>query len=194
MKHDAIVGGHRDRRARADPRRADPGRRRVEMEAKKAAGYFAEGGGRELRMFAAGALVATGDPLRADADGLAPLDAERSRAASRSGRGNPLVGLEGRAGLLRRLGEAVAQAARSVRPTTAGRRALVDHLAAAERGRAAGRGDPRACSTGWRRSGPAWHRARRRRLGDVGRTRRGPAIATTGWCRSTSCRSGSPTR
>ncbi len=42
MKYDALVrAGHRDRRAGADPRRADPADARVEMDAKKAAGYFA---------------------------------------------------------------------------------------------------------------------------------------------------------
>ena len=44
MKYDAIVRrGHHGRRARADPRRADPADARVEMDAKIAAGYFTDG-------------------------------------------------------------------------------------------------------------------------------------------------------
>ena len=44
MKYDALVEpGHRDRRARADPRRAGAAGRQVEMEAKKAAGYLHAG-------------------------------------------------------------------------------------------------------------------------------------------------------
>jgi hypothetical protein len=41
MKYDALAaGGHRDWRAGADPRRFDPADASVEMEAKKAAGYY----------------------------------------------------------------------------------------------------------------------------------------------------------
>jgi len=47
-------------------------------------------------------------PLRADAAGLRALSPERLAQAFQVGPGNPLVGLEGRAALLRRLGEALA--------------------------------------------------------------------------------------
>ncbi|HXA39475.1 MAG TPA: DUF1688 family protein [Phenylobacterium sp.] len=59
-----------------------------------------------FRMFEAGALSANpSDPLRAD--GLAAIDAAALAKAFQASPGNPLVGLEGRAALLRRLGEAV---------------------------------------------------------------------------------------
>jgi hypothetical protein len=59
-----------------------------------------------FRMFEAGAMSADpGDPLRAD--GLAKIDAEALAKAFQVSGDNPLVGLEGRAALLRRLGEAV---------------------------------------------------------------------------------------
>lgn len=47
-------------------------------------------------------------PLRVDAAGLSAVTADRLAAAFQVGGGNPLVGLEGRAALLRRLGEALA--------------------------------------------------------------------------------------
>jgi Protein of unknown function (DUF1688) len=59
-----------------------------------------------LRLFESGALSADrDDPLRAD--GLARIDAEVLAKAFQASSDNPLVGLEGRAALLRRLGEAV---------------------------------------------------------------------------------------
>ncbi|HEY8004237.1 MAG TPA: DUF1688 family protein [Phenylobacterium sp.] len=59
-----------------------------------------------LRMFEAGAMSADpADPLRAD--GLARIDAAALAKAFQVSADNPLVGLEGRAALLRRLGEAV---------------------------------------------------------------------------------------
>jgi hypothetical protein len=48
------------------------------------------------------------DPLRADATGLAGLDADRLAEAFQVGPSNPLVGLEGRVQVLHRLGEALA--------------------------------------------------------------------------------------
>ena len=48
-------------------------------------------------------------PLRVDAAGLAALRTDRLGAAFQVGEGNPLVGLEGRAALLRRLGEVLAR-------------------------------------------------------------------------------------
>ena len=59
-----------------------------------------------LRMFESGAMSADpGDPLRAD--GLPRVDASGLAGAFQVSVENPLVGLEGRAALLRRLGEAV---------------------------------------------------------------------------------------
>ena len=59
-----------------------------------------------LRLFESGALSADPrDPLRAD--GLGRVDAAVLAQAFQVSDGNPLVGLEGRAALLRRLGEAV---------------------------------------------------------------------------------------
>jgi hypothetical protein len=59
-----------------------------------------------FRMFESGALSADpGDPLRAD--GLAKVDAAVLARAFQVSEANPLVGLEGRAALLRKLGEAV---------------------------------------------------------------------------------------
>ncbi|WP_445167974.1 URC4/urg3 family protein [Mycolicibacterium sp. Dal123E01] len=51
-----------------------------------------------------------GDPLRADAAGLAGLSAQRLGAAFQAGAGNPLIGLDGRVSILRRLGVALAAA------------------------------------------------------------------------------------
>jgi hypothetical protein len=60
-----------------------------------------------LRLFEAGAFSADPvDPLRADAGVLARFDARALAAAFQVSKANPLVGLEGRAALLRRLGEA----------------------------------------------------------------------------------------
>lgn len=59
-----------------------------------------------FRMFESGAMSADpDDPLRAD--GLAKVDAAALAAAFQVSADNPLVGLDGRAALLRRLGEAV---------------------------------------------------------------------------------------
>ncbi len=61
-----------------------------------------------LRMFEAGAFSAdAGDPLRADGARLAQVTAEEIARGFQVSSDNPLVGLEGRAALLRRLGEAV---------------------------------------------------------------------------------------
>jgi hypothetical protein len=71
-----------------------------------------------------------GDRLRADASKLKELEAETLIAGFKAGPGNPLAGLDGRAGLLRRLGSAV-MAAPSVFAGTDGPRpgGLFDHLA-----------------------------------------------------------------
>jgi hypothetical protein len=90
-----------------------------------------------LRMVAAGAFAADGGSPRADAARLATITADDIAAGFQVGPGNPLVGLEGRAALLARLGQATAAApavfgaADTPRPG-----GLFDHLAAkAEDGR-----------------------------------------------------------
>ncbi|HEY3694663.1 DUF1688 family protein [Phenylobacterium sp.] len=63
-----------------------------------------------LRLFEAGLLSAdAADPLRADASALEALEAATLARAFQAGEANPLVGLEGRAALLRRLGARAAQ-------------------------------------------------------------------------------------
>jgi hypothetical protein len=62
-----------------------------------------------LRLFEAGVLSnETNDSLRADAEALMALTPERLSEAFQAGPENPLVGLEQRAGLLQKLGRAVA--------------------------------------------------------------------------------------
>ena len=62
-----------------------------------------------LALFAAGLLSdLPGQPLRSDAAALNRLTADQVAAVFQVHENNPLVGLEGRAGLLRRLGEVVA--------------------------------------------------------------------------------------
>ncbi|MFO1317524.1 MAG: URC4/urg3 family protein [Burkholderiales bacterium] len=64
-----------------------------------------------FRAFLQGAFsAAAGDPLRVDARALAAMDAGRVAGLFQAGPGNPLVGLEGRAALLRRLAEALTRA------------------------------------------------------------------------------------
>ncbi|MBR0565125.1 URC4/urg3 family protein [Azoarcus sp. L1K30] len=61
-----------------------------------------------IELFAAGLLSdAPGRPLRSDAAALSRLTADRLATAFQESEDNPLVGLEGRAGLLRRLGEVI---------------------------------------------------------------------------------------
>lgn len=61
-----------------------------------------------LRAFEAGRFSSdAGDPLRVDARALAAIDAAALAEAFQCGDANPLVGLEGRAQLLRRLGAAL---------------------------------------------------------------------------------------
>lgn len=63
------------------------------------------------------------DPLRADADGLRALDAAALAAAFQVDGQNPLVGLEGRAALLRRLGQLAGRPAQLFDDVTGGRAA-----------------------------------------------------------------------
>lgn len=70
-----------------------------------------------LRAFEAGLFSSDARcPLRADAAGLARLDARALAAAFQVSASNPLVGLDGRVALLRRLGEAVAAQPRAFGP------------------------------------------------------------------------------
>jgi hypothetical protein len=89
-----------------------------------------------LAMFENGAFSSNpGDPLRADAQALTALPIERMRDGFQASDANPLSGLEGRAALLRRLGQVVGE-----RPELFGRHdsprpgGLFDHLARAEAG------------------------------------------------------------
>jgi hypothetical protein len=62
-----------------------------------------------LEMFVRGTFSSNPDePLRADADALQRLSAETLRAGFQASDDNPLVGIEGRAALLRSLGNAIA--------------------------------------------------------------------------------------
>ena len=85
-----------------------------------------------LDMFARGVFSSQAkDPLRADAAALARIDAEILRSNFQVARDNPLVGLEGRAALLRALGELLAARpdvfARNDTPRPGG---FFDHLTA----------------------------------------------------------------
>ena len=88
-----------------------------------------------FRGFLAGAFSSrAGEPLRADAGALRHIDAAALRALFQSGPNNPMVGLEGRAGLLSRLGAALSDeagrdAARGV-PTEARPALMFDRLTA----------------------------------------------------------------
>jgi hypothetical protein len=87
-------------------------------------------------MFAAGTLSRTpGAPMRADAAALQALDRGVFSRHFQASDANPLAGLEGRAGLLRRLGAAVAdQPEVFARADTARPGGLFDHLAALAQG------------------------------------------------------------
>lgn len=89
-----------------------------------------------LAMFAAGAFAHDGRSLRADADKLATITEAALAEGFQVGPTNPLVGLAGRAALLRRLGETVAARpeifALADTPRPGG---LFDHLAARARNR-----------------------------------------------------------
>jgi hypothetical protein len=118
-----------------------------------------------LRLFESGALSSDpAEPRRADA--LARVDAELLAEAFQAGEGNPLVGLEGRAALIRRLGEIVGRPGR-----------LYDLMAAtAKRGKIAA---PTILQVLLNELGPVWEG--RMSLGGValGDTWRHPAIRRT---------------
>ena len=60
-----------------------------------------------FRAFMRGAFSAQDDPLRVDASALAAMDAVTLASLFQAGTANPLLGLDGRAALLRRLGSAL---------------------------------------------------------------------------------------
>ncbi len=109
-----------------------------------------------LDMFAAGLFSARpGEPLRADADALARLSVADLQKGFQVDDGHPLVGLEGRVALLRRLGEQVAAAphvfARADAPRPGG---LFDDLVA--QGDRAAIAAPAILTTLLRELGPIW--------------------------------------
>lgn len=132
-----------------------------------------------LDMFARGAFSSnTSDPLRVDAAALAQLTAEKLAAGYQVSADNPLVGLDGRASLLRALGALVAQSpgvfARNDTPRPGG---LFDHLAALAENRALAA--PEILSELLHELGPIW--PSRLTLGGVplGDCWRHPALVTS---------------
>jgi hypothetical protein len=91
-----------------------------------------------LDMFAKGAFSSSSrDPFRVEADSLAEFSASALEQGFQASAGNPLVGLEGRADLLRRLGRLVSSRkeifGKNDTPRPGG---LFDHLAARAKGNA----------------------------------------------------------
>jgi len=131
-----------------------------------------------LDMFAAGAFSSDRRrPLRVDAAALQAMSGETLRRHFQVDAGNPLLGVEGRVDLLRRLGATVA-----ARPEIFGRcdtarpGGLFDHLTAGAGGRSVGA--PAVLSAVLRHLGPVW--PSRLDLGGVplGDCWRHPALAT----------------
>jgi hypothetical protein len=132
-----------------------------------------------LAMFAGGAFSASpGEPLRADAKGLAQLPDQVVRSGLQISDNNPLAGLEGRADLLRRLGALVAAKPDVFgRNDTPGPGGFFDHLAALAAGGKIPA--PTILSELLHHFGPIW--PSRLSLGGVplGDCRRHPALKTT---------------
>lgn len=131
-----------------------------------------------LAMFAGGGLSSRpGSPLRADAAALQALDADVLAWHFQASDANPLAGLEGRAGLLRRLGATVAVRphifARADTPRPGG---LFDHLATLAHGGSIAA--PRVLEELLQHLGPIW--PSRIELGGVplGDCWRHPALVT----------------
>jgi hypothetical protein len=148
-----------------------------------------------FRAFMAGAFSSRGgEPLRADAGALRHIDAAALRAVFQSGPNNPMVGLEGRAALLARLGSVLAEeAGRDAalgRPTEARPALLLDRLT--DNGRRTQVAAPELLAELLRTLAPIWPRSRRIRgvlAGDVGAHRwagdavpgGGRDLTTAGW-------------
>lgn len=127
-----------------------------------------------FRAFMAGAFSSrAGEPLRADAGALRHVDAAALRAVFQSSPDNPVVGLEGRASLLARLGAVLAEeagrdAARG-RPTEARPALLFDRVT--DFGRCASVDATELLGEVLRTLGPIWPRGARIKgvaAGDVG--------------------------
>ena len=134
-------------------------------------------------------------PLRADAAGLRAVTAEALAEAFQVGADNPLVGLDGRVTLLRRLGDTLAQ-----QPDVFGALgrpgALFDLLCADAQGGITAHAVLVRCSTRCPKSGQrrtACPTAPRSATAGASRRRVAKAQATAG-CRFTSCRNGSAIR
>jgi hypothetical protein len=127
-----------------------------------------------FRAFMAGAFSSRGgDPLRSDAGALRHIDAAALRAVFQSGPNNPMVGLEGRAALLARLGGVLAEEAgrdaAQGRPTEARPALLFDRLT--DGGRRTQVAARELLAELLRTLGPIWPRSRHIRgvlAGDVG--------------------------
>ncbi len=148
-----------------------------------------------FRAFMAGAFSSRGgEPLRADAGALRHIDAAALRAVFQSGPNNPMVGLEGRAALLARLGSVLAEeAGRDAalgRPVEARPALLFDRLTDGGRRTQVAVSDLLAELL--RTLAPIWPRSRRIRgvlAGDVGAHRwagdavpgGGRDLTTAGW-------------
>ena len=149
-----------------------------------------------LAMFAGGAFSAhPGDPLRADARALERLADETLRAGFQAGDANPLLGLAGRADLLRRLGRTVA-AAPAIFGDMDGRGPAACSIISPASPPAAASKPPPSCASCSSISGRSGRRGSRWAAfpwaiaGGILRCAR--TTPPTGWCRSTSCRNGSP--
>jgi len=144
-----------------------------------------------LDMFARGAFSAKhNDPFRVDASVLAQLSAEQLRQGFQVTADNPLVGLEGRAALLRSLGKLVAaNSGVFARDDSARPGGLFDHVAGLADGRTIEA--PEILSELLHELGPIW--PSRITLGGIplGDCWRHPAMDLS---RCTSCRNGWPIR
>jgi hypothetical protein len=138
------------------------------------------------------------DPLRADADALASFSVTELARGFQVAADNPLVGLEGRAALINRLGQVVAAGARRVR---AGGRPAPGRPLRRDRRHRAGRADRGAENPRGRARPPRPDLARAHRARAASTSATPGATASqrrrtgrTASCRSTSCRNGSRTR
>jgi hypothetical protein len=145
-----------------------------------------------IDMFAAGAFSADADdPLRVDAGPLQALSVETLARGFQVATDNPLVGLEGRVGLLQ--GSAV-RSLRSPGCSAAKHGSAVSPIISWHRPKAVCCRPRRSSSPCSRGSAPYGRRAPFSAASisamSAATARRRPAIAATGWCRSTSSRSG----
>ena len=152
-----------------------------------------------LRMFEAGAFSSDpADPLRADAERLTHLKHEEIADGMQSMVGNRLVGVEGRADLLasaRQGGRCESKSIRARGSRAAGRALRLSRRARRGRQACPRRASSKRCSNISDRSGRAGSRSAASRSAIPGGIpRSGATMPPTASCRSTSSRSGSPTR